>query len=194
MSSNVQIETFECQEVASEPTEISQEAADLIHKLGLDGQKDFLPSDEPKECRSRSPYRVMTKEEEAVYGTLCPIMVKAKNYSDSPIPVRVLQIGAHASACIPNLVLYVWDKEKSVVHDPVLVGYVGEYYMSGHKKYILARWGAELDTFATLRDMAVKVIREKMTAAANRLLAQLKDATSATILNKRTETIADLSD
>lgn len=79
------VETFELEEVAEQPPELEAEAVALIEKLGLDGQQ------------TRIPYRKMTEEETFVYGILCPMRTPLKKYKEGPIPLRVLQVAAHAT-------------------------------------------------------------------------------------------------
>src|SRR4051812_6016244 len=95
MAETMHVETFECGEVSHEPTEASEEAIGIIEALGLQGQKTFVASRDGK-MPARVPYRLMTAEEVAVYATLCPVAKCIRDYDSSPIPLRVLQIAAHA--------------------------------------------------------------------------------------------------
>lgn len=183
---SVKVETFECHETAHEPIEISQEAAKLIGELGLTGQATFLNKDADEKTKSRCPYRLMTAEESAVYRELCPQQIEINEYDAAPIPVRVLQIAAHAKSVIPNLRLMVWDKAKAVVEDPVLVGEVGASpWDRGFKRFILARWGSELDTFATLRAMAGKAKKVRLLKTVELELSELKAMSEDDILTRR---------
>lgn len=184
MSYALQIETFECTETAEEPIELSEEAAELIERMGLTGQASFIKRDDKGSVESRCPYRLMTEEEISVYRTLCPSEVKIEKYDAAPIPVRVLQIAAHAKQVIPGVSLLVWDKEKNEVKDPVLVGCTG-YEWSPDKTYILARWGEQLDTFATLFDMASKAVKGRLEADAKKLLSYLSAVHPSQILKHR---------
>lgn len=169
MGTAMQIETFECNEVAHEPIEIAEEASALIADLGLAGQEGYIKRRNDK-VEQRCPYRLMTAEEIGVYKTLCPEASKIEKYDAAPIPLRVLQIASHAKQVIPGVRLMIWDKVKHVVKDPVLVGEVG-YEWNPDKTYILARWGEQLDTFATLMSMAVAEIRERLKKDAAKFLA-----------------------
>lgn len=178
----VQVETFECQETASEPIEISEEAAALIGALGMTGQEKFLVNENEKVV-ARCPYRLMTEEEVAVYKTLCPSAVRIKDYDAAPIPLRVLQIAAHAARVIEKKHrMMIWDKDKHEIKDPVLVAEVGEYDWRPDGVYILARWGSELDTFATLAQMASKMVRERLIAEAKALAEYFEATTDMAVL------------
>lgn len=182
------IETFECNEVAHEPIEIAQEAVSIIDELGLTGQRDFIAKPGDK-MTTRAPYRVMTQDEIGVYSTLCPDEVEIKRYNGSPIPLRVLQVAAHAMQVIPGLTIEVWDKTQAVVKDPVLVGKVGDRWSANYKVYILARWGAELEAFSILRNKAVAMIRDRLRDEAKTLLATLDNATVDNLLALRRSSV-----
>lgn len=156
----VQVESFECVETASEPIEATEEVKALIEELGLDGQLERISKDKNGNVK-RSPYREMTEEETFVYQELCPEKSKIENYTATPIPLRVLQIAAHAKQVIPGCRLIVWDKAKHDVKDPVLVAETGKEY-STDKRFILARWGDELETFSTLMSRAISAKRMRL--------------------------------
>jgi len=176
----MQVETFECNETANEPLEESEEALRIIDVLGLKGQQELAVQVNGRD--SRCPYREMTAEENFVYRTLCPLDVELKNYKASPIPLRVLQVAAHAQSLGMFSHLYVWDRESVAIKDPVLVGYVGAYYFSPDKTFILARWGEELEAFATLIKRAVAAKKEHLTQAANSVLSRVQSMSDAEIL------------
>src|SRR3990167_5502989 len=115
----MQVETFECQEVVEQTPEVTEEAQILITKLGLIGQDTFYRSkteDGPGMC----PYRLMTREEQAVYRALCPRTVDLQKYESGPIPMRILQVAAHATEL--NLgKLSVWCPQDAHDPDPILV-------------------------------------------------------------------------
>jgi hypothetical protein len=157
----MQVETFECHETASEPIEANEEAVQLIEQLGLDGQRALLSkTDQPARC----PYRVMTADETFVYRTLCPHSVKLAEYRDAPIPLRVLQVAAHAKALGIFKELHVWHAASAEEKDPVLVGLKEGRYSYETETFILARWGAELEAFAVLVKRAIAKAREKWNA------------------------------
>lgn len=168
----MQVETFECVETASEPIEASEEAIGLIESLGLAGQKELICKPEEKPS-TRCPYREMTAEEAFVYGVLCPDKSPLGKYKASPIPLRVLQIAAHANSLGIFKDLEVWDRESVTVKDPVLVAYNGDRYKWDRKLFILARWGEELETFATLLKRAVAIKREQFTEALEGIRASI---------------------
>lgn len=178
------VESFECSEVKEEASEMTDEAIALIEKLGLGGQQNFVsPKKEGQDTANRCPYREMLDEEFHVYGALCPEKTKLCYYKSSPIPLRVLQIAAHASEFFPHL--EVWDKESSDVKDPVLVATNGkDSWQSGFARYILARWGEVLEPFHVLKQRAIAAKRAEHLEAAESVLAQVKAATERDLLRK----------
>lgn len=151
------VETFEQTEVVGGKIEEenSPEAIGLIETLGLKGQA-ALTTKTIDEVDVRCPYRAMTKKEIRVYSTLYPDKVQIEDYRESMIPLRVLQVAAHAK----NLQIYkkveVWCETGKPV-DPVLVGIIktGDYSEDTH---ILARWGDALESFEVLYEKAKKEI------------------------------------
>lgn len=184
----MQVETFECPEVAAEPIEASEEAIRLIEELGLEGQRTLVAPDKSGR-ETRSPYREILKDELAVYMLLCPQATKLANYNASPIPLRVLQVAAHATVVIPGCRLVVWDREEAQVKDPVLVAETGKYEWSADKRYILARWGEHLETFATLVKRAAAAKREQIEAAIRGCGTALAGMTDSQVLDARIPSI-----
>lgn len=176
----VNVESFECVETASEPIEASEEAIQLMEELGLQGQLETVS--EKNGRKQRSPYREITKEEQFTYKTLCPQESSIEKYTATPIPLRVLQIAAHAKSVIPGCRLVVWDKEKHEVKDPVLVAEIGEKY-SVKTRYILARWGEVLETFSTLFKQAITTKRTQLIADCKRGMQKAEHANDADIID-----------
>jgi hypothetical protein len=147
--------------------QVSEEALALIDALDLGGQKELLSERESGEeaVTTRIPYRQMTAEERAVFGTLFERRISLAKYNDGPIPLRVLQVAAHAMEMFDGI--EVWCPEKGR-DDPLLVGVKGgtEYNWAqtrvGGDRFILARWGEVLQPLEALRDKA----REILTATA----------------------------
>lgn len=164
----MQVETFEClEEVVDEQgniaVESNEEALALVEQLGLTGQKSL--NETVKEPGTRFPYREMTRIEAGVYRALCPRVSKLAEYSSSPIPLRVLQVAAHAQGMFDEL--HVWSAESAAVKDPVLVGTrKSKEQWSGRTQYILARWGEVLEDFEALAQKAVAKLRNEKRQAA----------------------------
>lgn len=158
------VETYECHETAAEPIEACEEAVRLMMELGCDGQQELLKTDANDIVR-RLPYREMTADEDFVYSVLCPVKVQLSRYRSSPIPLRVLQVAAHAKATEQFDELLVWDRGTAAEKDPVLVGMkpdpANPTYTWLRKKFILARWGEELEAFAVLLKRAVDTKRQQ---------------------------------
>jgi len=166
----MQIETYEVTEVdADGKKEDCAEAIALIEKLNLEGQREMLSPEKDARC----PYRKMTKEEGFVYGTLCPIKTVIQKFKDEPIPLRVLQVAAHADSLGIYRTIEVWHPESADIKDPVLVGTIGEQYGT-REFYILARWGETLEAFDVLKVQAVKVFRALIKGKLERILSDVK--------------------
>lgn len=181
----MQVETFECQETAAEPTEASEEALNLIEELGLVGQRSLIVKSTKTGADTRVPYRVITSEESFVYRTLCPTQVALSKYSDGPVPLRILQIAAHAKSVGLDK-LYVWCRPSPMTKDPVLIARCDEYDWStdDSKTRILGRWGEELETFSVLLKRAVSASKERLVAEAEQILSAVRSAGDAEIVSK----------
>jgi hypothetical protein len=159
----MQVETYEVQEVADAQVEQCEEARKLAEQLGLEGQQSFYSGSADDRPRAM-PYRKMTAQEALVYSTLLPSVTQLKNYSDGPIPLRVLQIAAHAAECLEQHIgtttLYVWHPANADVKDPLLVACKGSNQYTT-ERYILARWGTELEEFGILQERAKQVLIAK---------------------------------
>jgi hypothetical protein len=85
------VESYECQETASESIEASEEAVKLIEELGLEGQKSILSKNDDGDAR-RVPYSIANAEQLFVFQVLCPKAYKLSEYKRlTPIPLRVFQ-------------------------------------------------------------------------------------------------------
>jgi len=162
----MQIETFEQTEetVSGKECEKSEEALALIEKLGLKGQSE-LTNDKGE----RFPYRKMSVQEFRVYSELFPAHSKIEDYSDSMIPLRVLQVAAHAKELGIAKEIQVWGERGKPV-DPILVGTVGY----NEPPFLLARWGEALAPFDELYEKAKKKMVEKYKAEAAKKIADMK--------------------
>lgn len=162
------VETFECEETATESPEMCAEAQELIDSLGLTGQKAMTaPATE-----RRIPYRLMTADEKFVYSQLCPLSTALSGYKQSPIPLRVLQVAAHAKQSGFFEKLVVWDRASVASKDPVLVGYEVDRYDA--EPYILARWGEHLEEWPALVKQAIATWRQNVKDYANDCIRKSK--------------------
>lgn len=186
----MQVETFECQETAAEPLEATEEAVALMQSLGLDGQLSLVnPVKSEGDFATRCPYRQITQEESFVYRTLCPTVYDLEKYDAAPIPLRVLQIAAHAKSIIPlkpgeTIKLKVWDKTKAEIKDPVLIAEINDakYIWQVARRFILARWGEVLEAFAVLLAKAVPARRAQLLDEHQQALAKIERMTDAEIV------------
>lgn len=177
----MQVETFEALETDCEGNvECDAEAVALIEKLGLGGQQKLINRTESAggTTVTRNPYRVMTADENFVYKTLCPASCKIADYGDGPIPLRVLQVAAHADEHFDSLL--VWAATSSVVKDPVLIGVRREVVpprtWEEERLFILARWGDVLEPFEKLLEKATAMFRKNYAHKASELIAKFKAA------------------
>ena len=142
----MQIETYECETVPS--VEFTDEAIALVEKIGATKQANFY-----QEGKSVVPYRFMSPTEMAVYHIMLPHRDEIDKFEAGPIPLRVLQVAAHAKEVLEEGVLVVWHQGVGK-DDPLLTLRVGSSY-SG-KYYLLARWGDVLEEFSVLMEHAAK--------------------------------------
>jgi hypothetical protein len=171
----IQVETFEVSEQTTETgAAFDNEALELIERLGLDGQASLIRTRETDgdTVTVRNPYRVMTAEESRVYESLLPVRTGLKAYKSSAIPLRVLQVAAHASEFFQTI--EVWHPKERVDDDPLLVGINKRRGQFGQEeeRFILARWGAVLLPFAELREQAVDSLRRKWEARGKSAIAE----------------------
>lgn len=165
------IETYEVCEESDMTPEADEEALAIIEELGLEGQRAlFQPRDDGE--LNRNPYRTLTDEEARIYGALLPDHQTLADFSASPIPVRVLQVAAHAKQFFKHL--EVWHKHGTP--DPLLIGRVEHSYGT---PYILARWGDDLKSLASMRGEAGAIIKARALAAQRKVLAEVQGAISA---------------
>lgn len=154
------VETFEVTEVTDKGVEVNEEQIDLINSLGLEGQKKLISPNEV----AVNPYRKMLKEEWAVYKAICPEITAVDLYDDEAIPVRVLQVLCHAKAENLFKEYYIMHKKSEEVKDPILFGVNSTWYSEWGMPsdcFILARWGAELEDFATLKEKAKGILLQE---------------------------------
>lgn len=168
------VESYECQETASEPIEASEEAVRLIDDLGLEGQKEILAKSED-DTTLRVPYAIANAEQLFVFRVLCPSVSKLAEYKRTPIPLRVLQIAAHAQSLGFFRELVVWDAASPAEKDPVLVGiHQRGAYAWDVDMYLLARWGEELESWPTLLKRALELKRSQCVSKATSVMGKAK--------------------
>lgn len=141
---NMQIETYEIEDITSEAATMAQdsEAIELCKTLGLTGQLALID----KQTDTRFPYPRMTAAQTLVYGLHCPEHTSVGSYRSGIIPIRILQIIAFLREHPLSKRLEVWHP-RDVKTDPILVSFIGEY---GGDSYLCARWGQSLLPWAEL--------------------------------------------
>lgn len=180
----MQVETYEVQEVEDQTIENNEESLELIKSLGLEGQQSLINP----EKTTTFPYRKMTKEEGIVYDILLPNKCKVGDFKEEQIPLRVLQVLAHAKNLDFFDDFFVMYPENADVKDPVLYGMKKEGY--NEMRFILARWGEVLQSIPELTKIAMKKFAKTARANAvrkeNEILnkvAQIKKATDEELYN-----------
>jgi hypothetical protein len=155
------VETYETISLDEQSGEIinevvSEEALALIESLGLEGQRKLVETKEAgdEQVVTRIPYRLITKEELAIFGAIMPRRTSLARYSDGAIPLRVLQVAAHAQTIFNEL--EVWHPEPGR-DDPLLIG-IKTSDKWQRDTYILARWGEVLEPLDVLRAKARQTI------------------------------------
>lgn len=184
----MEIETYEIEDVTSEGSAMANDAAalELIEKLGLTGQQSIMNGS----TVTRVPYRAMEAAEMAVYSALCDRRIRLENYSADPIPVRVLQVAAHAKETEMFGRIEVWYPSEARIDDPILVGVRIEYpykndqnpsyrTLTSEKFHMLARWGKTLLPFEKLQAMAVKKFKTVRQSALAKAISEAKAAMEA---------------
>lgn len=161
------IETFEIEEHDDASPQVEAEAVELIKALKLEGQESLVVKEAKVPLRIQYPE--MTEQELVVYEALFPTKTPVQKYSAGIMPVRVLQVVAHAQEQFERV--EVWHK-KVRDPDPILVGWAGQQYRQ--KPYLLARWGEALQPFKALVDEARTVIRERWTSRLKHNIAQMQ--------------------
>ncbi len=121
----------------------------------------------------RNPYRRMTVEEFRVYDQLFASKTEVSRYGAASIPLRVLQVAAHATTVQEFNKLEVWHPTSSSLdRDPVLVAIASDPDHSWlEEQWILARWGETLVPFEELKERAVRMLATEARATAERLKA-----------------------
>lgn len=184
-SSGQQVETFEIEDAQNgDASTMAHDsvATELITSLGLKGQQSILNP----ETHTRLPYRPMEASEALVYSVLCDARCKVEDYSAEVIPLRVLQVIAHARETGLFARLEVWYPQVHKVDDPVLVGIKQEHPWPDHPSltrdvtYLLARWGKCLLPLEQMEAMAVKVCRDRRLRKLTQMAAEVQTALTVT--------------
>ena len=167
------VETYEVAEVEEQSIQNNEESLELINSLGLTGQQTLINP----EKTTTFPYRKMTKEEGIVYDVLLPNKCKVEDYKEEQIPLRVLQVLAHAKTLEYFESFSIMYPENADVKDPVLVGMKKDGYNDG--RFILARWGEVLQAIPELTKIAMKKYAKTIRANANKKEAEVMNKISA---------------
>lgn len=117
------VETFFNKELADISFEV--EALDewkaIAEQLGFEAQLNLTKGKE-----SPIPYPFMNEVMIRVYETLCPMKVDFKTYNKSTIPLEVMKQIAFSVRDKHFNSIQIWYDDKTP--DPVVVGYLNEYY------------------------------------------------------------------
>lgn len=178
----MQVETFEeiSVDVANDGTVVnelvSEESLALIETLGLQGQRGLVRRaqgvDTDDTTETRIPYRQITAEESRIYSLVMPEKTDLPEFDLGPIPLRVLQVAAHARPMFTKLV--VWH-QANVKEDPILVGIRTDpaSKWGAEQTFILARWGEVLVPLDELRLKARDILIAKSKLAISEAKAEV---------------------
>lgn len=170
----MEIETYEQNEITPEGIESNEEQIALINELGLEGQQSLISGDGVDLC----PYPLMTDEERYIYKTILPKKSSIEEYKDGPIPLRVLQVIAHAKTLDTFKYLYIYSEPSIDVDDPILIGTNESYWDLDHNNpvWLLARWGKELAPLHELKVMADKINSTRLVQKFSKRIDDMKMA------------------
>lgn len=169
----MEVETYEAIETMGDGSvECDPEALALIESLDLEGQKKLVTKTDDGET-VRSPYRKMTAAEKIVYEAILPRKVALSKYEDGPIPLRVLQVAAHARPLFDHIVIRCPANADDP--DPLLLGVNGPDY-SPREIFLLARWGEVLEPFEKLVAKACDMLRGRRKASLQKVMVECEAA------------------
>ncbi len=172
----MQVETYEIdltEGTASGPEAVKMEAeaVALCETLGLAGQLNLITPPDPVtpdiEPGTRLPYRKATEEEVFVLNMVCPATTPIEQYDADPIPLRVLQVAAHARETGQFLEIVVRHRRSPNIKDPFLVGRrkpMNSNWSGAREDYLLARWAEHLDAWPTVVQQAMSAWGDKVKA------------------------------
>lgn len=141
IAANMMFESFEETELQYATGDESECRLALVNKLGLKGQK--IETGVPL-----ITFPKMTLDQHVIFSFFCPKETELATYSESPVPLRVLEIADKAMGQGVKC-LTVWHPEV-VRTDPILVGRDNDDRYKATTLFLLARWGAELDEWPAL--------------------------------------------
>lgn len=193
MKNTYEVETFEIEDAThgeANAMACDAEAAELIAKLGLTGQQVL----QNPETLTRCPYPVADAEEMLVFRALNPERCKPEAYSLDAIPVRVMQVLAHARDLNFFTSFEIWFPKSARVQDPVLVAY-RTHKDNGRSwdttdTHILARWGKALLPIEKLKADAITRLRAK---AIDNITASLRKLTTCAEVVKTSNDLSFLA-
>lgn len=148
------IREYAC-ETTPHSEEFSEEALALLEKLGAENQFRFYKQD-----GAVCPYRKMSPMEHAVYTLVLPVREPIAKFKACRIPLRVLQIGAHAAEHLQGE-LIIWHQGEGK-DGPLLTLREGSEYAGSY--YLLARWAEVFEEFPVLVEQAIEINRDKIRA------------------------------
>jgi hypothetical protein len=162
------VEHFAESEVLDELEHENTNAAEICEQLGLDKQKLMRTV-----TTHANPYTVIDAERQAVYRTLFPQETKLEDYTQSVIPIRVLEHIHNAKQYFKEFVI--WHPE-DVKQDPIVLAKVVDSKRSWISAYYpIARWGTSLDEYPAQLKQATAIVRERLTKELTKIV---NDATN----------------
>jgi len=151
-------------------TDKLDEWKNLINGMELNGQKKLLSE---KDNIPPIPFLYLNEGMYRILTTLLPTKTKYNEYSNSPIPLKVLSILKMAvDANYFTKILVFHSDEKS---DPALVGVTQEKinYSWGsnieEKFYLIAKWGDALKSWEVMEHEAIEILKKKCISEYNNI-------------------------
>lgn len=193
----MQFETFDLgnRQIIDDP-EREKEMRKYIDDLGLVGQKKMIVGQDDKII----PFPKMTTSDERVWEIICPEKTEISKYDAQIIPFEVLELvsmvkmkgyfdinteeATEKGKARTIGYIEIWDMPKEQI-DPLVVGVIKKetqdtgstyWYTRNTAKFLLARWGHELQPFAKIVEQARKFWSDKRTADARKKISECQKA------------------
>lgn len=155
------VESFEALEVLS--THSDEDCTQAIDTL----RSELGIKDATQKTETQITFRRATMLEINVYGILMPKCSKLEEYSDGPIPLRILELCKKAKEQgLPQL--WVWCPDTGPKDDPIVFSYERSWNPESDSR-IIGRWGDCLEHFDVLTAKAIALAKMKMTAALTKI-------------------------
>lgn len=168
------IETYLLEENADVITdvELNEEWHQKVSELELEGQKKIVSPG-----KSPIPFPFMNENMLKVYSELCPVKDKVQNYQMSAIPLKALSLIALSQKEMYFDYIEIWHSNTKP--DPIAVGSLipeaDKTKTWNAQKYIIARWGDELESFPELAKKAMDIWKQRTLLKCREKFVEMED-------------------